>query len=345
MKKTYNINISGASFTIDEDAYDMLESYLNTLAQIGGRTGQRETAADIEQRISEIFIERQQRSPLSPIISLADVQEVIGRMGSPEEIMDVEVEAHAGASVPPPLYGAPPVQKRLYRDIDNKMLGGVCSGLAWYLGIDVVWVRLIMVALAFITGSIMVLIYIVFWIVVPPARSPYERMQMMGMNPSVTNVGRVVTGDFSRAPSSEQPGAHPGERPMSMSSMPGTSTAANVGRVIVMIFAVLGLLVAGTLLLALSLAFIGCIIAVCVIPEGVGAGSSVLHTRLILGCVIGGSLVAGVPLFLLFRWLLSVLTGQSYPPLQVTQRLFLVIPWILGVAACITCGIILGHVS
>lgn len=334
MKKTYNINISGYPFVIDEDAYMMLDSYLKTLGQVCERTAQRETAADIELRIAEIFSEQRRT-----IISISDVEEVIGRMGQPEEIVDIEADTGAGPYASPgdpggrntrgvqsaPPCGAAPVQKRLYRDVDHRVLGGVCSGLAWYTGIDVVWVRLIMVALAFVSGSVMALIYIVLWIVVPPARSPYERMQMMGVDPSVSNVGKVVTGDYGPDDSCRYTGCQP------------AAAAANVGRVIVMILTVVGLLVAGALLLALSVAFIGCVIAECVLPVPEG------QARLVLGCVIGGSLVAGIPLFLAFRGLLSVLTEQRYAPFTTLQRVFLAVPWILGAAACIVCGILLAH--
>lgn len=298
MKKTYNINMSGFGFTIDEDAYDMLDGYLRSLKKVCERAGQRETASDIEQRITEIFLETQQG-----IITLDDVESIIRRIGAPEEIVEFEAssESEDAAFCPPPPPSAPvAAYRRLYRDVNNRVLGGVCSGLALFLGIDVVWVRLIMVALAFFSGSVMVLIYIVLWIVIPPAKSPYERMQMEAPNPS------------------------------------GTTDTANAGRVIVMILTVLGLLVSGAVLLALSLAFLGCILAICIIP---GGGSQ----KLVLGCVAGGSLVVGIPLFLLFRRLLSVLTEKPNVPFNTYQRLFLLFPWLLGVAACIVCGILLGR--
>lgn len=327
MNKTYNINLSGYAFVIDEDAYDMLDSYLKTLGQVCDRAGQRETAIDIEQRIAEIFTEN-----ATAIISRTQVEHIIDRMGSPEEIVEVaDVAPDGSAAVPPPLpFGAIPIRKRLYRDVYNKLLGGVCSGLAWYLGIDVVWVRLIMVALAFLSGSVMIPIYIVLWIVVPPANTPFERMQMMGINPSVSNVGKVVTGAFDQYQATDE------------GSM--RSSAGNFGRVVIMILSVVGLLVSGALLLVFSLAFIGCLIAVCVVPGGYNG----VHTiplgavELILGCVIGGSLVAGVPLLLVFRWLMSVLTERKYASFTPQQRIFLAVPWALGLAACIACGILLG---
>lgn len=337
MKKTYNINLSGYPFTIDEDAYDILESYLGTLLQICERTGQRETAIDIEQRVAEIFSEKCASGAVR-VITRTDVEEVIARIGAPEDIVEIDVETgspepRAAMGTPPPQtpppypYQTPPVHKRLYRDIDHKVFGGVCSGLAWYLGVDVVWVRIAMVLLALVTGSTMVVVYLVLWAVIPPAKSPYERMQMMGVNPSLGNVGKVVTGAWQPAGPNCQPDPSCGVG------------GENAGSVILLIFTVLGLLVAGSLLLALSLVFVGSLIAVCVAP---GSYADVGQAKLILGCVMGGSLVVGIPLYLLFMRLLNNLTEKKYISFTSRQLIFLAIPWLLGVAACIVCGILLG---
>lgn len=341
MKKTYSIHISGYIFIIEEDAYDTLNSYLMTLGEICNRAGEKETAADIEQRIAEIFEEKRTVEGRS-VISLVDVEEVITRMGAPEEIVDdVELPPTPGGETPPPPHapiGQVPVRKRLYRDLDNKVLGGVCSGIGWYLNIDPVWVRIIAVLLAFLSGSTLVLIYIILWIAIPGARTPYERMQMMGMDSSMRNVGRVVTGgNFSpRNASANQSGnaSHSYRQPTQTSD-----TLSNIGNVIIMILTALGLVMVGSLLLALSLAFVGCIIALAVSP--VDHSSDMAQARLIMGCVVGGTLVVGVPLFLLFRYLVGVLVNRHFAPFTPQQRLFFLIAWLLGAAACIVCGILL----
>lgn len=327
MKKTYNINLAGYAFVIDEDAYDILDSYLSTLGQICEKSGQKETAADIEQRIAEIFMEEFQEETGRRILTLVDVESVIKRMGPPGEIVDVEVAPVGGPAVPPPMPSAKVTfsEKRLYRDIDHKVLGGVCAGLAWYLGIDVVWVRIIMVALAFLSGSTMALIYIVLWIAVPAAKSPYEKMQMMGINQSMRNVGRVVTGEFDAVPPKYPSAATTGE---------------NVGKVVLMILAIVGLLVSGALLLGLSLAFVGCLVAECVIPANSFPSGG--EAKLVMGCVMGGALVLGMPLLLAFRSLIAYLGNRRFAPLTLAQRLCVWLPWLLGVAACIACGIALG---
>lgn len=198
MNKTYTINIAGSGFVIDEDAYELLHSYLATLNQICATSDQKETAADIERRIAEVLLEEFEVTG-PQILSMGKIAEIIDRMGAPEEIMDVRVEEpgdHSSdpSSVPPPFpFEGFPVKKRLFRDTSHKVLGGVCYGMGWYFGIDPVWIRIIMVILTIVTGAVMIPIYIILWIAIPAAKTPYEKMQMMGINGSISNVGKTVT--------------------------------------------------------------------------------------------------------------------------------------------------------
>ena len=327
MKKTHNINISGYGFVIDEDAYEMLDSYLSTLDEVCRRAGETETAADIEQRMAEIFTETLAETGRT-IITLRDTEEVIGRIGRPEEIVDTE-EIIAEQEVPPcqpaqptppppPAAATPKVPKRLFRDLSNKVLGGVCSGLGWYLGIDPVWIRVIVAVLTLLTGSTVAWIYIILWIVVPAAKTPYQRMQMMGMNPSVSNVGKVVTGEYCAEPEN-------------------CSSSSGIAKGITTLFLIIGLLIVGSLLLAFSVGVAGCIVALCVMHD-VNGFSDLVHERLILGCVTGGMLVVAVPLFFAFRSLLGAISGTPQSPLPAALKTILIILWVLGLAAVITCG-------
>lgn len=341
MKKTYNINISGYGFVIDEDAYKTLDSYLTTLSQICDRAGEKETANDIEQRIAELFVEKFE-GKAAPIISIYDVEEVITRMGAPEEIMEngeagqTMESPSCGPTTPPPYsFVSMPVKKRLYRDVDNKVLGGVCSGLAWYIGIDPVWVRIIVVCLTFLSVSTMALIYIILWLVIPPAKTPFERMQMMGMSSSMRNVGRAVTGGM---PSSE-------EYARSFRNVDGSrrqDVFATVGNVILIILGALALIIVGSLLLAVSVGFIAALIGLSVSNLTVVNSDFYLNDpRLIFGCVTGCTLVVGIPLFLLFRTLIGSVSGRTLQPLTLAQKTLLAVFFCLGAATAITCGILL----
>ena len=333
MKKTYNINISGYGFVIDEDAFQILDSYLTTLSEICGKAGEGEIAADIEQRIAEILIEKIDSSGQN-IITRADVEEVIGRMGSPEDIIDLEVSAHdsstSSSTTPPPFVSQIPFKKKLYRDLDDKVIGGVCSGLGWYFGIDPVWIRIIAVAGVFISVSWLLWLYVILWIVIPAAKTPFQRMQMMGVDPSMRNVGKVVTGQYapSGQPSSFCPANNPAER------------REGAGQLILKIISILGLVVVGSLMIAMGVAFVGCILALCI--------SSVAHNnvdtmqvRLVLGCIAGGAVIMGIPLFLLFRILLSVSINRKLPAFPLSLNISLLVFWLIGIGAVITCGILL----
>lgn len=328
MKKTYNINISGYGFIIDEDAYQLLDSYLNTLSEICKKNSEEETAADIEQRIAEIFADQAENSDIK-IISLKDVEGVIERMGSPEDILDTDtcMKSDASEAVSPPIFTASlPIKKKLYRDLNDKVLGGVCSGLGWYLGIDPVWIRVLTVVGIFLSASWLIWLYIILWIVIPAAKTPLQRMQMMGMNASMQNVGRVVTGRYTVTdPGIAENTGHKSNR---------------IGRIIMMICAIVAVFIVGSLLIATGVALIGCILGLCISPLG-GISDHSTQIRLILGCIAGGTLVVGIPLFLLFRLLLGVVVNKHLPALTIFQYVTLLVLWVIGIGAVLTCGILL----
>lgn len=342
MKKTFNINLAGRGFVIDEDAYNMLDSYLSTLGEICNKAGEPELAGDIEARIAEIFEERLGAWGAA-ILSLRDVEEVIERMGRPEEILsveepgvgapkpDVEPRDHAEEEKASEPRGKQdvfrnifnyPVRKRLYRDVDNRVFGGVCSGLGWYLGLDPVWIRIIWVVLTLLTGSTLGWIYLILWICVPAAKTPYQRMQMMGVDPSVSNVGKVVTGEYTGNSASK--------------------AMSGVAKGFLLVFLIIALFIVGSLLLAFGGAFLGCVTALCISPIGCFPFPETIHIRLVLGCVAGGTLIVGIPTFLLLRAIIGALRGRPFNSISTPQWILIIILWLIGVAASITCGCLLG---
>ena len=163
MKKTFTINISGTIFHIDDDAFEKLQKYLHMLNKhFGPAMEGQEILQDIEARIAELFLEK--TSNKVEVITDFMVDEVIARMGKPEDFMEQEEESSAKAQ---PEEGSrinePQTGRRLYRDGDNKVIGGVCSGLANYFKIDPVIARVIFV----VTIGISLLAYIILWIAIP----------------------------------------------------------------------------------------------------------------------------------------------------------------------------------
>lgn len=168
MKKALQISIAQSLFTIEEDAYTALNIYLDSIRSHFAKTeGKNEIISDIEARIAEQFTETGHT-----IITKEDVDQVIGIMGKVEDFGDEEAPFSS-----PQTDKAP--QKKLYRSTDDVIVGGVCAGLAAYLGIEVVWVRIIFLILLFFTGF-GVGLYLVFWILVPEARTASQKLEMTG---------------------------------------------------------------------------------------------------------------------------------------------------------------------
>lgn len=181
MKKTLTISISGIVFHVEEDGYEKLYSYLEAImAHFKGFEGKEEVIADIEARIAELL--HSKISPGKEVITYDDVEEVIGIMGQPR---DFGPEEESGDERQSPAYTAIP--RRLFRDGERKMLGGVCGGLGAYFNIDPVWVRIIFLVSVAISGFGL-LVYIILWIVVPEARTTAERLRMKGEPVTVSNI-------------------------------------------------------------------------------------------------------------------------------------------------------------
>ncbi len=194
MKKTLTVNLGGVVFHIDEDAYRLLDKYLADLKHCFQKEeGAEEILKDLEGRISEVFQEKLQAG--GQVITKEDVEQMMARMGRPEELSGggsgAEEEAAEGAHAP----------HRLYRDPDNKILGGVAGGFAAYFGWDATWVRLLLLAvlvLPFIRFPI-VLVYVVCWMFIPLARTAAEKLAMRGERVTVESIGRTVADGFERA--------------------------------------------------------------------------------------------------------------------------------------------------
>ncbi|MPQ45416.1 PspC domain-containing protein [Marinifilum sp. N1E240] len=196
MKKTLTINISGSIFHIDEDAFDKLQSYLRTLNQhYGSGEEGREIITDIEARIAEIFQEK--LSSKGQVVNVEMVEEVISIMGNPEEIFATDDESSEQETTS--TTSAQPngkKKRRLYRDPDHRVLGGVSSGLAAYFGIDVVFIRLLF-ALFFIVGyGFSFILYIILWIVVPKAITTTQKLEMKGKKVNISNIEESIKDEY-----------------------------------------------------------------------------------------------------------------------------------------------------
>lgn len=193
MNKTVNINLSGIIFHIEEDAYQKLHSYLNKIRSYFSESqGRDEIMADIENRIAELLSEKV--SDRKQVVLMSDVNQVISQMGQPE---DFAAETAEDKAAPTSTYaGSSNRKRRVFRDPDNKILGGVCGGIAAYFNVDPLWLRLAL-AISFFFFGTGFLLYIILWMIIPQAKTPSEKLEMSGEEVNFSNIGKKVEEEMS----------------------------------------------------------------------------------------------------------------------------------------------------
>lgn len=333
MKKTYNINLGGIVFHIDEDAYDLLDKYLSNLRiHFSKEEGAEEIVHDMELRISELFSERLNEK--KQVITLTDVEEIIAQMGKPEEFSEdttQETNEYIKEEKTP---------KRLFRDPDNKVIGGVCSGIAAYLGWDVTAVRIIFIALALpfiLNGSLIlngvVIAYIIAWIIIPEANTAAEKLSMKGMQVNVENIGKTVTDGFEKVNNFVK-----SEKPRSFLQQVGEAIVGVVGFLIKCILVIAAICFTPVL-------FVVLIVFVSLLAAATGAISAVptllyeMMPRVDWTIVnlspfttslmsISGIMVIGIPIVGFIHFLMSTFGG--WKPMPFATRVVLIILWLIA---------------
>lgn len=363
MKITYNINLNGSVFTIDDDAYRLLNEYIDTLNHAFGGTENEEIVKDIESRISEIFLLNRENG--SEAITLREVESVITRIGHPEEMIDeveiikenknegieVEIVNESTASPTPPPPPSPDMKpvKRLYRDSKNGMIGGVCAGFAEYLNIDVTWVRLIAVALCFVSFSILLLVYIILWIVLPNAVTPFQRMQLCGESPTLQNIGQSVKQFYkSNINKGNQNEYYTNESPSVSGGKKVADNVAGFFGVLGKILIIIALVICIPVEIALAIGLLFCVALIIGILTNDNIAQLLLISDVmpinvytiinILLCAIGLILVIGIPLYFLIR----LLNNSDRNPLSLTMRITICVTWILSFILFLSMGLVLG---
>ena len=188
MKQILHINLSGRAISIEEPAYEKLQQYIQLLRKhFELEESREEILNDIEGRISELLHEKLQRGV--DAISETELEEVIASIGRPEDFSDsAEPNESTGAA------HTTRQQKRLYRDSDDKILGGVCSGIASYLGIDPTIVRLLFAIITFGGFGTGFLIYLALWILLPKQSLRGQSARRLYRNPDDRVLGGVASG-------------------------------------------------------------------------------------------------------------------------------------------------------
>lgn len=339
MKKTLTVNLGGTVFHIDEDAYQLLDKYLaNLRIHFRKEEGSEEIMNDFEMRISELFNERVRLG--HEVITIEHVEEVIKRMGKPEELFGgedekeyVREESKAHTFQEEETTGG---RKKLMRDPDNRVLGGVASGIAAYMGWDITAIRLIMIVLLFIPYAPIVILYLILWLVMPLARTAADKLMMRGKSVTLENIGKTVTDGFEKV-SSNVNDYMSSDKPRSFLQQLADLFVNVVGFILKFLAILIGIILLPPLLLV---AFILVVVTFALIAGGTGViyhlspfGADLLAGTpvplAIMGC-IGFILLIGIPIFALVYAICMQLFKAK--PLPNTAKWTLLILWIISVA-------------
>ncbi len=201
MKKVMNASIGGAGFLLDEDAFLRLQAYLQAFrerlaagsGQVGYQAG--EVMYDLEARIAELF--RSEVGVSGRVVDLELTNKVIAQLGMPDggSFTDGAGSAKQEGKGPRPFWEKGELPRKLYRDPCDRMIAGVCSGLAQYFGLDTALIRVIMLVLL-VTGTAGFWIYIILWIIAPKAETAAQQCEMRGLPVTAENMARFSS--FSR---------------------------------------------------------------------------------------------------------------------------------------------------
>ena len=197
MKKTLSVNLGGMVYHIDEDAYALLTDYLQDVRHhLGDEASSEEVLKDIEQRMSELFTEWMHGN--REVVTKPDVERVVDILGRPEQY---ESEEAGTSGMGDASFAERPNDRRLrklYRDPQNAILAGVCSGMGYYLNVGAVLPRLVFVLLTWFGGS-GILLYLLCWIIIPEAKTAAQRLDMQGEDVTVENIEKKVREEYGKA--------------------------------------------------------------------------------------------------------------------------------------------------
>jgi phage shock protein PspC (stress-responsive transcriptional regulator) len=268
MKKTLTVNLGGRVFHVDEDAYQLLDKYLSNLRiHLRKEDGAEEIMSDFELRISEILNERIRLG--NEVITLEHVEKVITRMGKVEELFGEDLSADPDqqqAAKSQATYKKERVNKRFFRNPDDRILGGVASGFAAYMDWDPTPIRIALFLLIFFYG-ITIPIYCILWLIMPVASTASEKLQMRGEHVTVENIGKTVTDGFRKVSSSVNDYVS-SDRPRTALQRCGDTFVEILGVLMKIAVIILGIILVPPLLLLLFIL----IIVIVALVFGGGAG-------------------------------------------------------------------------
>lgn len=329
MNKIVKVSIAGVGFTFDAEAFEVMKNYLDTLEKAYSATNEgREVVADIEARIAELILNQQEATK---IVDLAFAQRIVEQLGYPEDMPKEEATAK--------------LERRLYRNSEGAKLGGVCSGLGTYFGVDpsflrigiflpmVLWIALNAMdldGLGDCFGSIFlmcVLLYFTLLIAVPMAKTPRQKMEMRGAKITASTIHQTFKDDVAAS------GATASEKSERSASV-WADVTYGIGRVIMFCIKAMLILFA----VCICLVGIGLLIALFAVLFG---GAAVELALLPLGGLVGisstGYIALALVVILLFVGLLGFILLSIAVGNKPERKAVTIISTLLGITLLFFC--------
>ena len=352
MKKNFTINLFGALYNIDEDAYELLDSYQrNMRAYFSRRDGGEEVCEDIEHRVAELLSDLKAEGVEA--VNIDHVRSIIRRIGNPEDMAGADEPAGApsadgeeGPATPPPPPSPERPRRRLFRDPQDKMLGGVLSGICKFFGgSDPLPWRIIFLLLCLLSWTSLAVIYVVLWALMPEARTAEDRLQMCGkpVNAQMLNEEIMRSVDATR----------------NFVDGPAARTRARgcLGTLLGVVVACLkafGIFFLACLLLGLL--FVICLLLFALLAGGTALASvglsdwgwTEVFTQapalpwLLIVFLVAAFTSGALPLYALIR---SFLRRPDSKPASAGRHMAILVVWLLAVALAITTGIAAGSLA
>ena len=324
MKKTVTVNIGGIVFHIEETAYEQLQSYLSNIKSYFTLSdGRDEIIQDIETRIAEMFSEKISNSRM--VVTDADVEEVMKQLGKPSEVAGADEQSSEKESTTQER-----AEKKLFRDPDDKIIGGVCSGVAHYFGIQPLWLRLLLVFSVIYFGAGL-LLYIILWIVIPKANNASQKLSMKGKPINLDTIKETIEEDVNDLTERVK-----GKKPLFQK---GTTRLArfveDVISVVLQILTFIAKFIGAVVSIILFILLFGLMMGLLGITGALGdanipvfLSNFVLSSTQMFIAITGIALLIGIPLLLLLYRALRYLFNIRKEPSQV--RTTAGVLWIIG---------------
>lgn len=343
MKKTLNINLSGIVFNIDEDAYNLLREYLDNLRHIfnNNEDDADEILNDIEGRICELLSEEICND--RQVVCIEHIQNIITRIGHPNEFGETEHNDTSDNTESAPKAMSTKPKRRLFRNPHNKIVGGVCSGIATYLDVDVTWVRLLFIGLAFLTLTTILVAYLVLLIVVPEAKTAADILEMNGEEQTIKNIGKTVTDTYENVNRKAQPYIEQAKDGSLFKRIANgvVNIFSFIAKAVVMALGI----VAIPIVIALALAFVVIILILISfgiaalttgwIPfaEMIGLTPTPDYYELIWSLILALGIIMSIGLPLIILIFSVFKSSEKFKPLSRNMRMTLIIMWAIGIIA------------